>query len=85
MNENIQKALSFCRLKIAAEIEELHVFNRFDPQKISEIIDDISKIYFNNLLLNEPEINFDDFKSIISESFEEKKAAESAKSHDIEP
>ena len=46
MNENIQKALSFCRLKIAAEIEELHVFNRFDPQKISEIIDDISKIYF---------------------------------------
>ncbi|MHA8109904.1 Z1 domain-containing protein [Aquirufa sp. A-Brett2-W8] len=85
MNENIQKALSFCRLKIAAEIEELHVFNRFDPKKISEIIDDISKIYFNNLLLNEPEINFDDFKSIISESFEEKKAAESAKSHDIEP
>jgi hypothetical protein len=85
MNENIQKALNGCRLKIAAEIEESKLFGHFDPNLLDGLIEDNSKIYFKNLLLNESEINFDEFKIIITKSFEEKKAAESAKSHDIEP
>ncbi|MHA8106420.1 Z1 domain-containing protein [Aquirufa sp. 5-AUSEE-100C1] len=85
MNETIQKALNGCRLKISAEIEELNLFGNNSFENIEKTISSISSIYFNGLLSNQNDISFEEFYKILSESFGEKKAAESAKSHDIEP
>ncbi len=85
MNENIQKALNYCRLKIAADIQEIKLFGNYSIIQIEEKIFSNCEIYYQNLLSNQTELSFQEFHKILSDSFGEKKAAESSKSHDIEP